>query len=117
MKKGGIEVLNALPNSETYASGRGGKNEFEDYIQNFLDGGTDDKSVLAQGNVSVIGGSGVKKSIRGGASSINVQRPVIRGGGGANKSQMLDLGEDELPRVTIEEKKLNYSEMSIPPSN
>ena len=69
MKKGGIEVLNALPNSETYASGRGGKNEFEDYIQNFLDGGTDDKSVLAQGNVSVIGGSGVKKSIRGGASS------------------------------------------------
>jgi hypothetical protein len=32
MKKGGIEVLNALPNSETYASGRGGKNEFEDYI-------------------------------------------------------------------------------------
>lgn len=76
MKKGGIQVLNNLPNSEEYVSGRNQRNEFEDFIG--FKSHNDTQSVFA--DTSSVFGSTVKKSIRGGQVNATPQRTVIRGG-------------------------------------
>ena len=67
-KKGGIEVLNDLPNNLEYIQSRAGgqKNEFEDFWLSYFNRGQNEGSIIAQGslNGSMLGG--VKKSIRGG---------------------------------------------------
>jgi hypothetical protein len=81
-KKGGIEILNNLPNSLDYKTTHG-RNDFDDYLTYRANGGKpgDTGSELAQ--ASIFGNSTAKKVIRGtGAStSFSAAKPtVIRGG-------------------------------------
>jgi len=134
-KKGGIEVLNDLPNSPEYTARRAvhgaQKNEVEDFWTNYLNRGPADGSVIAQGSLdgSMLGG--VKKSIRGGQqSALAAAKPVIRGGMRASTASVNQFNlsstdnqpskEDQdhlFVQQDQEEKKLNQSSSSIPPSN
>lgn len=101
-KKGGIEMLNSLPNVSSYQNTQ--RNEFEEFI-GFKFGRDGNESVF--GEQSVYGVNQNKISIRGGKESGN-GRPVIRGGNrtssmAANQSIL----NQTLNQTLVDDDKLN----------
>lgn len=117
-KKGGIEVLNSLPNDEKYRN-TNTKNEFEDYIGNISTG--IETSEQAQASVYDENNqlnNQPKKIIRGGKQSIAGKPPTIRGGQRTSSFASSVALSHMLQQQDKDEKNdLEQSNMSIPPSN
>jgi hypothetical protein len=116
-KKGGIEVLNSLPNDEKYKN-TNTKNEFEDYIGNIAAGVDISEQAQASNYEDMVQQNQSKKIIRGGKQSISGKPPTIRGGQRTSSFASSVALTNMIGQQEKEEKNdLEQSNISITPSN